>query len=118
MNDAHPLGERSERNQLTENPTMRLLSILGIALLTTTSTASAGGCESGYDPVEVVRHIFDTADRNRDGVLTRLEYEDAGLQLYGVTFEESDLDADGATSMQEYIWLYEYHHPANGETEV
>jgi hypothetical protein len=97
---------------------MRLLTYLATALLATSSTAYAGGCESGYDPVDVVQHIFNAADQDADGLLTQLEYEDAGLQVYGVTFEESDLDADGATSMQEYLLLYEFHHPVNGDTEV
>ncbi len=98
---------------------MRLLTYLAMALLATSSTAYAGGgCESGYDPVDVVQHIFNTADQDQDGLLTQLEYEDAGLQVYGVTFEQSDLDADGATSIHEYILLYEFHHPVDGETEV
>jgi len=100
---------------------MRLFTYLAMALLATSSTAYAGGCESGYDPVDVVQHIFNTADHDEDGVLTQLEYEDAGLQVYGVSFEESDLDADGATSMQEYILLYDFHHPVDGvdgDTEV
>jgi len=97
---------------------MRLLTCLAMALLATSSTAYAGGCESGYDPVDVVRHIFNTADQDENGLLTQLEYEDAGLQRYGVTFEQSDLDADGATSMQEYLLLYEFHHPVAGDTEV
>ena len=98
---------------------MRLLTYLAMALLATSTTAYAGGdCESGYDPVAAVQHIFNAADQDQDGLLTQLEYEDAGLQVYGVTFEQSDLDADGATSIQEYILLYEFHHPVDGETEV
>ncbi len=98
---------------------MRLVTYLAMAFLATSSTAYAGGgCESGYDPVDVVQHIFNTADQDRDGLLTQLEYEDAGLQVYGVTFEQSDLDADGATSIQEYLLLYEFHHPVAGETEI
>ena len=98
---------------------MRLLTYLAMTLLATSTTAHAGGdCASGYDPVDVVQHIFNTADQDQDGLLTQLEYEDAGLQVYGVTFEQSDLDADGATSIQEYLLLYEFHHPVDGETEV
>ncbi|MBW2493527.1 MAG: hypothetical protein JRE43_02155 [Deltaproteobacteria bacterium] len=98
---------------------MRVLTYLAMALLASATTAHAGGgCASGYDPVDVVHHIFNAADQDQDGTLTQLEYEDAGLQVYGVTFEQSDLDADGVTSIEEYILLYEYHHPVDGETEV
>ena len=101
-----------------EKRTVRLLACCAIALLAISSNAYAGGCEGGHNAINVVVHIFDTADQDRDGVLTRVEYEDAGLQNYGVTFEQSDLDADGLTSLDEYIELYKFHHTTDGETEV
>jgi len=65
-----------------------------------------------------VQHIFDGADQDRDGNLTRSEYESAGLQDFGVSFEESDTDANGGTSMAEYLALYKRHHPAPDEGEA
>lgn len=81
-------------------------SSAGVALV-----ATAGGGHCGGD--SVVQHIFDMADEDRDGALTREEYEEAGLERYGVSFEETDANADGVTSMAEYLELYQRHHPAD-----
>jgi len=96
------------------NRTFLVLSFLLAGLLVAAS-ADAGGCMSGDGAVGIVKHIFDRADQDQDGLLTQVEYEDAGLQNYGVTFEQSDTDADGTTSLDEYIELYEKHHPASDE---
>jgi hypothetical protein len=97
---------------------MRLVVIPAIAAFAFPFGAGAEGCQGARDAVSVVQHIFDQADRDQDGSLTQSEYEQAGLQHYGVTFEQSDLDGDGGTSVDEYLLLYESHHPAGGETEV
>ena len=97
---------------------MRFVVILALALFAVPLGASAEGCEGAKDAVSVVQHIFDQADRDQDGILTQTEYEQAGLQHYGVTFQQSDLDGDGRTSLEEYLALYESHHPAGDETEV
>jgi hypothetical protein len=73
--------------------------------------ATAGGGHCGGD--SVVQHIFDMADQDRDGALSRDEYVEAGLERYGVSFEETDANADGVTSMAEYLELYQRHHPAD-----
>lgn len=98
---------------------MRFVVILALAAFAIPVGATAeGGCQGAKDAESVVQHIFDQADRDLDGSLTQSEYEQAGLERYGVTFEQSDLDGDGGTSIDEYLVLYESHHPAGDETEV
>lgn len=70
--------------------------------------AFAGG---GCDGLSTVSHIFDEADEDQSGSLTADEYEAAALDQFGVTFEQSDLDGDGVTTYDEYLDLYEAHHP-------
>lgn len=81
------------------------LALLGVVLLP--GAALAG---DAYDARAMVVHIFETADADGDGALTRAEYEAANLQRFGVSFEQSDLDSDGATSQAEYLELYDRHH--------
>jgi len=83
------------------------LSILfcSFALMTAPVAATAGGGHA------VVQHVFDMSDQDQDGVLSPEEYENAGLERYGVTFEQADADGDGKTSIDEYFELYEAHHP-------
>ena len=72
----------------------------------------------GCDGASVVEHDFDEADADDDGLLVREEYEAAGLEQFGVTFEQSDLDGDGVTTFDEYLDLYEAHHPPRHASEV
>ena len=90
---------------------MRTVFLLMIA---TMLAAPAAVAEHGCDARAKVQELFDTADENGDGRLTAAEYERAGLERYGLTFEESDLDADGATTWAEYLELFEAHHPSMG----
>ena len=90
---------------------MRILLLATAVAISYASNASAEGCQSSRDAVSVVKHIFDAADRNRDGLLTQVEYEEAGLQNFGVPFSESDANSDGTTSIDEYMALYQRHHP-------
>jgi len=83
-----------------------------------TVAALALAISGGMDPRAVVRHIFDMADRDGDGALTRSEYEGAGLARYGVGFDESDRDGDGRTTLDEYLDLYERIHGPRDELEV
>lgn len=88
---------------------MRFPALACIALIITPSAALAGG---GHEAEAIVRHIFSSADQNGDGNLTRAEFEQAGLQRFGASFDQSDLDADGVTSQAEYLELYLRHHTA------
>jgi hypothetical protein len=94
---------------------MRLITFLALALVTTATAANAGGGHDGHD---VVKHIFDVADKDQNGSLTRAEYEDAKLQRFGVSFDESDSNADGETTMAEYLELYQRHHPSEDKGEA
>jgi hypothetical protein len=67
----------------------------------------------GHDAISVVKHIFEMADKDGSGTLTRAEYREAKLQRYGVSFDDCDADADGETSLAEYLDLYERLHPAD-----
>jgi hypothetical protein len=81
-----------------------------IPILAVPAASSAGGCEEGSS-VSVVQHIFEMADQDASGTLSQEEYTKAGLERYGVSFEQSDTNGDGETSIDEYIELYEAHHP-------
>ncbi len=82
-----------------------------LALGLTASVAYAGpGCGGG-GATAAVSNLFGEADANADGALSRAEYLDAGLDSFGVSFEDSDLDGNGSTSLDEYFELYEKHHP-------
>ena len=97
---------------------MRLIALLPLAaLLLNPFPATAGeGCLQNAEAA--VRQLFEGADANQDGSLTRTEYEDAGLQEFGVSFEESDRDANGLTSNSEYLELYRKHHPPVDRSDV
>ena len=95
---------------------MRSLAFIAVSMFVLSSTASAEGCAK--DAESVVQHIFDEADQDRDGNLTRSEYEAAGLQEFGVSFEASDTDANGSTSIAEYLELYKRHHQTGEESEA
>jgi EF hand len=66
----------------------------------------------------VVGHLFETADVDRSGTLSPAEYGEAELDAYGVGFEASDRNGDGETTLEEYLDLYERHHPNDPGTEV
>ena len=94
--------------------------ILGALLLSLwlPSAGAAEGCEGAKTAMSAVDGIFAAADENRDGALTRAEYDSAELSGFGVTFEQTDLDGDGATSLDEYRTLYEAHHSGGKEAEI
>ena len=97
---------------------MRTIGLIAAALVMSTAPAAIAGEGCGSDELAVVEHIFDAADLDRDGSLTASEYQDAGLDHYGVSFEDSDANADGLTSLVEYLELYERHHPPADRIEA
>lgn len=87
---------------------MRMI-VIALALLLEV-LATPARAESKESALELVRHIFATADKDGNGTLTREEYADAGLERFGVFFDDCDADADGETTMEEYLDLYARHH--------
>ncbi len=97
---------------------MRRTLILSILIAIASFFGTAAWAGPGCGATSMVQHIFDKADEDGDGALTQAEYEGAGLQEYGVSFADSDLDGDGVTSLDEYQRLYDQHHPSGDEFEV
>jgi hypothetical protein len=95
---------------------MRPIVPFALAALLAAGPASAGeGCGSAEAKV---RHIFAAADGDHDGRLSQAEYENAGLQGFGVSFDESDADGDGVTTLDEYLDLYHRTHPPADGSEA
>jgi hypothetical protein len=59
----------------------------------------------------IAEHIFDMSDTNGDDALSPEEFAAAGLERYGMNFEAYDVDEDGFTSFDEYLDVFEAHHP-------
>ncbi len=94
---------------------MRILfgaALVGIVLGLSSGVALAG---EGCGAMDVVAHIFEMSDTDDDGALTRAEFAAAGLERYGVPFEDYDANGDGRATFDEYRALYDRHHPAPGE---
>ncbi len=72
----------------------------------------------GYDATSIVEQIFEAADTDSNGELTEAEYTDAGLERFGVTFEQCDADGDGVTTLAEYLALYLRHHPPSDDGAI
>lgn len=87
---------------------MRMIAIALALLLEVLATPAMA--ESKQSALELVGHIFATADKDGNGALTREEYADAGLERFGVPFDDCDADADGETTLDEYLDLYARHH--------
>ena len=85
------------------------IAIFTLGLLALASAGHAESCDG--DAIDVAAHIFDMSDANEDGLLSPDEFADAGLERYGVPFDDFDVNGDGATSFDEYLDLFEYHHP-------
>ena len=97
---------------------MRIATVVatGLAALALPASAVAGeGCGGG---LSIVQHIFEMADGDRSGGLSPAEYEAAGLERFGVTFAESDINGDGETSQAEYFELYERHHSGDDRVSI
>jgi hypothetical protein len=86
----------------------------GLAFAVIPGSGLAGQNCEGFD---VATHIFEASDIDGSGTLSREEYAGAGLERYGVPFEDYDANGDGETSRDEYFDLYDRHHLAEGEIE-
>jgi len=93
---------------------MRLTALISIFLFAIAGTAAAGG----HEATAVVEHIFEMADQDQDGALTPGEYEEADLSRFGLSFDDSDMNGDGETTLDEYLELYRVHHPAEDHEDA
>jgi hypothetical protein len=91
-----------------------MLSI-GCSLALVSGASLAGESCGGFD---VVEHIFEMSDADASGALSPEEFAEAGLERYGVPFEDYDADADGQASRDEYHAVYDRHHPGHGGHEI
>jgi hypothetical protein len=89
-------------------------ALAGLALAASPGSALAG---EGCDGFDVVTHIFEASDTDASGTLSPEEYADAGLERFGVPFDEYDANGDGEASLDEYVELYEWHHLGEDELE-
>lgn len=91
---------------------MRMTSRAFALALWMAPTAIAGNEQDGRS---IVAHLFELADADGSGALDADEYEQADLSAYGVSFEDCDGNADGETTLEEYLELYDRHHPPGQE---
>ncbi|MDJ0852502.1 MAG: hypothetical protein QNK04_29370 [Myxococcota bacterium] len=97
---------------------MRRIIVLATAAFAIGVLPITAGAGEGHDPRFVVEHIFDVADQDQSQTLSSEEYAAAGLERYGVSFEETDANGDGETSLDEYLELYERHHPGDARVGI
>jgi len=98
---------------------MRVLLAASLAAIILALGAAVAPAGDFADDLDVVAHIFEMADADGDGALSRSEFEEAGLGRYGIAFDGYDMDEDGEASVDEFFDLYEAHHPvAPGELEA
>ena len=93
-----------------------LLSLATGSFLLLAASAHAGDCGGDKSATTAAQEIFEKADSNGDGALSPAEYSEAGMQRFGVGFDEYDLDANGEASLEEYLELFERHH--SGATDL
>jgi hypothetical protein len=81
-------------------------------------SVSSAKAEPSMAPIEVAKHIFKHADINADGVLSKSEYEKAGLAKFGSSLEAFDADSDGRVLLNEYLQVFEKFHPSRAEKDA
>jgi hypothetical protein len=90
-----------------------------LAVVAAAVLAAPAPADHHRDPHAVVAHIFATADTDRSGTLSRAEYDAADLQRFGgITFDQCDADADGETSLAEYLAVYDRFHPRGDQVGI
>ena len=72
------------------------------------TSASAGQV---VDTLAIAEHIFANTDADNSGTLSLEEYVDGGLDHYGASFEDFDLDDNEAITLAEYRSLFIRFHP-------
>ena len=82
------------------------------------SSGALAGESCGGSGASAAGHVFDKADANGDGALTRAEYDAAGFERFGLDFEAYDQNGDGRASASEYQAVFEQHHPPAGARSI
>ena len=89
---------------------LTVIALTPLAFMTAFTTTSRAG-ECGEDAFSVAEHIFHMSDTNDDDALSPEEFSAAGLEKYSVSFDEFDVNGDGAASLDEYLDLFVRSHP-------
>ncbi len=97
---------------------MRRTTALPILALLAALTLPSLDSSGDYSAREVVGHIFETADADGSGSLSAAEYEAAHLFRFGVSFEDTDADGNGETTLDEYLTLFDQHHPSSETADI
>ena len=99
---------------------MKKTAIPAYALCACITALWAGNASAGQsmDALAIAEHIFTKTDVNNDGSLTLEEYVDAGLDQYGASFEDFDMDDNKTITLAEYRALFLRFHPHTRSDEV
>ena len=92
----------------------RILAAAAVACLAA-SPAFAGERPS---PLKIAQHIFEKADTDKNGVLTISEHKSAGLDRFGASFADFDVDRNSKITWDEYKALFQRHHKGVDEREA
>ena len=91
-----------------------------IVLVAALAGISLGAAQAGetMSPLEMAQKIFANADTDGNGVLSEAEHEAAGLERFGVSFADFDLNKDSSITLQEYEAIFEKHHKGMAGTSA
>lgn len=82
-------------------------------IVLTTGLLAGGGAATAEPPsngAAAMARIFEQSDADADGSLSPDEFVEAGFERYGVPFAEFDEDGDGSISASECLLLYDRIH--------
>jgi hypothetical protein len=85
------------------------ITALALGTIASPIPVLASGCEA--EAASIAAHIFDMSDADADGHLSLDEFANAGLERYGMSFDDYDANSDGQASVDEYFDLFDAHHP-------
>ena len=94
-----------------KNLTAALVFTSVLAFSPSLYAGSCGGGDHTHSVQEKAMSIFDKADNNNDGFINTGEFSAAKLSKYGSTFANLDLNKDKQISKEEYMEVFNRHHP-------
>ena len=86
----------------------RTLSIAAVVALAAATGAVVAA--KGSSPIEMAKLVFERADADGNGFLSREEHRAAGLARYGVSFRDFDLNLDSRVTLSEYLAAFRRYH--------